>query len=212
MAIITSSDELPVNIPPPPSIPGEWPTPEPSITTTSPDSASGLWVSPDFSVDMLQDQVNGTKQSLEVYIYQVTDTVLCNSLLALHKSGKNVTLVVSHDIYSSYDKNSARECYTMLYNAGLVARLAPSFFTYSHNKFWIVDGQVLGLSTGNWSPTDFNHPGYKNDWPAYNQYPSEWQDTNRDIQFWTNDSSVVDIFRTVIINDAAMGADFTPSW
>lgn len=210
MAIITSMDALPVAIPPGPSIPGEFVTPAPTPIATSSDSSTGLFVSPDFAISTLLGELNSSTTSLEVHIYQVTDDALCDKLQDMHASGINVTLLVSSDIYSTYDKNGARYCYKQLYDAGLKIRLTPSFFTYSHQKYWIIDGKKLGLSTGNWSPTDFNWPAAGEQWPPYSS--AGWQDSNRDIQFWTTDQTVITAFRTLLLNDFAAGSDYTPSW
>jgi len=212
MATITSPAALPVDIPAPPSIPGEFVTPLPAFFSTAEASATGLYVSPDHALSSLSRDLNLSRTSLAVHIYQVTDSDLCYKLQDLHESGVNVTLLVSDAIYSSYDKNGARYCYKRLHAAGMRIRLTPSFFTFSHQKYWIVDGKKLGLSTGNWSPTDFN-AAKGGQAGAYPPYPSaDWQDTNRDIQFWTTDATVIGQFQTVMDNDFAAGTDYTPDW
>lgn len=50
-------------------------------------------------------------------------------------------LLVSEDIYSTGDKQLAAQCYVQLNAAGLTPRLTPSYYKYSHQKYWIVDGK-----------------------------------------------------------------------
>lgn len=212
MTTITSPALLPVTIPPPPSIPGEFVTPVPTVFSTSASSTSGVFVSPDYSMDTLLADLNNTKSSLEIHIYQVTDDTLCDKIEELFNNGVNVTLLASSAIYSFYDKNGARYCYKRLFEAGMSIRLTPSFFTYSHQKYWIIDGKKLGLSTGNWSPTDFNWPmpGQTGTYPAFPD--PAWQDANRDLQFFTTDAGVIQRFRQVLNNDYEQGTDYTTSW
>ena len=89
-------------------------------------------------------------------------------------------IYVSKHIYAAGDSALAQECYGQLYKAGATIHLSPWYCTllppsicmgahsltlsphpdtYSHAKFWIVDRgtsrQHVGMSTGNWSPTDY---------------------------------------------------------
>jgi len=65
-------------------------------------------------------------------IYQVTDFGLCDSLQALSKQGINVTVLVSSDIYSHFDKQGAEWCYEALSKASILPRLTPSYYRFSH--------------------------------------------------------------------------------
>lgn len=83
-------------------------------------------------------------------IYQITDTTLCNQLLKLFKSGVNVSIIVSARIVSYMDWKLSQDCYTMLYNNGMQGdiRKALTKFSFSHQKYWIIDRTAIHLSTG----------------------------------------------------------------
>ena len=46
-----------------------------------------------------------------------------------------------------------------LYAGGLRFRKSSDDYSYSHDKYWIVNGNEVCWSTGNWSPSDYptNH-------------------------------------------------------
>ena len=68
------------------------------------------------------------------------------------------------------------------------------------------------MSTGNWSPTDFNWP-MPGEYGAYPAYPNpDWQITNRDIQFTTEDPAIISQFMDVFNNDYQRGKDYSPYW
>lgn len=210
MAIITSSSAYPVTIPPGPAIPGSYITPAPTPITGN--DTVEVFTSPDYAKGELLYQLNYTKTSLAVHIYQITDDSLCSKILDLFNAGVNVTLLLSSDIYDSYDKSQARYCYEKLNAGGMHLRMTPSYYTYSHQKYWIIDGYQLGLSTGNWSPSDFNWPmpGENGAYPAYPD--PNWQLTNRDFQIISYDPNVIAVFNNVFNNDYARGQDYTPNW
>jgi HKD family nuclease len=212
MAIITSTASLPVVIPSPPNIPGSYITPVPSPITTKSSSESTIFFSPDNSMDGLLKGINATQYKIMVHIYQVTDTLLCQDLLNLFNNGVNVTLLVSSYIDDKTDYALAKECYNTLYDAGMNFRLTPKYYTFSHQKYWIIDDSLVGMSTGNWSPSDFNWPmpGEDGNYPPYPD--PDWQITNRDIQFTTTDWSVLDVFKTVINEDYSRSTDYYPEW
>lgn len=83
-------------------------------------------------------------------IYQITDTTLCNQLLKLSKSGVNVSIIVSARIVSYTDWKLSQECYGTLYNGGMQGKIRKALtkFSFAHQKYWIVDGTEVHLSTG----------------------------------------------------------------
>lgn len=83
-------------------------------------------------------------------IYQITDTGLCNQILKLYKGGVNVSIIVSARIVSYTDWKLAQDCYGMLHDSGMqgMIRKALTKFSFSHQKYWIIDGETIHLSTG----------------------------------------------------------------
>jgi phosphatidylserine/phosphatidylglycerophosphate/cardiolipin synthase-like enzyme len=145
-------------VPPSPVIPGAYVTKYPT-----PISISSKWMvyaSPDGANSFLMTALKSAKYSLYVYTYQITDDASvagseCGELISLHKAGLDVVVLVSNQIYDEYDSKNAAKCYAQLVSAGVNVTKAPSYYTYSHNKFAIIDDATVLLSTGNWSPSDF---------------------------------------------------------
>jgi len=79
-------------------------------------------------------------------------------------------------------------------------------FTYTHAKFWIIDGNRVFLSTGNYGGTDY--PSGSNVFPPYGN--SAWRDVNRDFTVDLIDSRIVNVFQDTINGDWATGHDFYP--
>ena len=74
-----------------------------------------------------------------------------------------------------------------------------------------MDGKKVGMSTGNWSPSDYNYP--REEERVYPPYPSgDWQDTNRDFTVTVEDAGVVAVFDELFNGDWERGSDWYPGW
>ena len=204
---ITSTNPYTVTVPPQPVISGAYVTPQPADITET--MTATAWASPDSGLSEMMSDLNAATTSFELYVYQVTDTTLCQKLQDLHANGIQVTLLVSSNIVSSSDKSSAAACYQQLYNAGLTAQMTASYYTYSHQKYWVVDGKTVSLSSGNWSPTD--SPAPPSD--GYVPYGKDgWSATNRDFNLRVNSSQVVSVFQTTFSQDLKRATPYMPGW
>ncbi len=102
LAIIQSTTQRQVTIPIGPT--GRYyvtPTPEPITGSVA---NFTIFTSPDWSYTTFLDSINSASQSLSIYIYQITDTSICDAVKATFNRGVNVTLLVSNKIYSSSDQ------------------------------------------------------------------------------------------------------------
>ncbi len=147
-----------VFVPPSPVIHGAYVTDYPAPISIS--SHWTVYASPDGANSFLMTALKSATKSLHVYTYQITDDASvsgteCGELIALYKAGLDVVLLVSNQIYDQYDSKEAAKCYAQLVSAGVNVTKAPSYYSYSHNKYAIIDGTSVLLSTGNWSPSDF---------------------------------------------------------
>eukprot|EP00050_Salpingoeca_kvevrii_P005139 m.271757 g.271757 ORF g.271757 m.271757 type:complete len:489 (-) comp11084_c0_seq67:84-1550(-) len=205
MAIIQSKAVRPVNVPPGPQD-RAYITPKPAPISIVGDVA--VSTSPDFSFDELESHLSKALKTLDVYIYQVTDERLCDFLIAFHRANRTLKLLVSKHIYGDEDYYEAQKCYARLYDAGITIRTAWYFnnYFYNHQKFWIIDGSMVGLSTGNWSPSDY--PGGHEIFPPYPN--PNWRDTNRDFTVTMKHPDIVSVFQTVLDRDYANGTDWHP--
>lgn len=82
--------------------------------------------------------------------------------------------------------------------------LASQFYKYSHQKFWIMDGKSVGMSTGNWSPTDYPSQSY---FPPYGS--QGWANANRDFTIHIVNERVVDVFANVMQQDLNRGSTWS---
>ena len=126
-------------------------------------------------------------------------------MIDLYNSGINVTVLVSHSIYDSTDSKLAQTCYKTMYSGGMKIRKAPSFFRFSHLKMFVVDGKTVGLSSGNFSPTDYPEGS---SFPPFGQ--SGWQSVNRDSNVLIENLDLVRQFTNVMDADWASGTDWSP--
>lgn len=205
VATITDTSEIEVIVPDSPNVDVDGCTvAELEPVTLSAGAQVTAFASPDFAFDELTAGLNASSQSLEVYMYQITGD-FCDTLidvLADKAENFNLTLLVSARVYDECDCLDANTCYAKLADAGVsVRKTSDSCFSYSHQKFWIIDGTTVGFSTGNWSPTDFQ-PAKVHDSSGDALYPpygeDGWQKTNRDFSLLvTGDDSVVAQFRAI---------------
>jgi phosphatidylserine/phosphatidylglycerophosphate/cardiolipin synthase-like enzyme len=189
--------------------PGMAPTPTPAAISVT--GGVKVYTSPDSAHSTLMSQLTAATTSLDVEIYQVTDDTLCDFLgNASSKNGIKLQLLVSKYIYGPEDHTLATKCYTKLHAAGVAVRMTQdiSFYQYCHQKFWIVDGKTVGLSTGNWSPSDYPEGG-----DTFIPYTKNggWRVANRDYTVEMTSPEVVKTFSDVLSTDYQAGSDFNPA-
>ena len=107
MNAITDPSPMPLNVLSPRHIPGAYVT---SLHTYSSVHIRRVYTAPDFARDTVFDTLTKTQASFYLMIYQVTDEGLCDQLLAMHKRGIDVRLLVSDRIYDYTDWKEAQVC------------------------------------------------------------------------------------------------------
>jgi len=202
MKIIKDPTPLKVVVPPPYKFNGSYVT---SLTPVTGSMDIEAIASPDMAYTTIMDDLS-TASDVQVYIYQITDD-MCDYISNYSKVV--TTILVSDEIYDKQDYYSAKACYTRLYKQGLTIRKTNSkMYTYSHQKFWIVNKKVLFLSTGNWGGTDY--PMGSSTFPPYNS-GNAWRLTNRDFTIQITNVGVVAIFQNLLTQDYERGYDWSPS-
>jgi len=167
-----------------------------------------IFTSPDDALHTVFTALNDTTESFQLYIYQVTSPDFCNAVQQFATQVPTFKMLVSNTIYDKTDSAAANECYNQLYSSNVMFyETELDTYTYSHQKYWILDGKTIWLSTGNWSPTDFPIGG--NVYPPYPQ--NGWRNSNRDFNIQINHPAVVSIFQTVLDEDYSRGQQWTPS-
>jgi len=202
MKIIKDSSELPVVIPPPHSFNNSSPYITP-LTTITGSMEIEAFTSPDMAYNTIVAALDAASD-VQVYIYQITDD-MCDYIS--NNTNKFSTIFVSNEIYDKPDYYSAKACYTRLYDQGLTIRKTEeNTYTYSHQKYWIVDKTTLFLSTGNWGGTDY--PFGSDVFPPYGY--SQWRLTNRDFTIKITNADIVAIFQKTLDEDYQRGWDWRP--
>jgi phosphatidylserine/phosphatidylglycerophosphate/cardiolipin synthase-like enzyme len=203
LAIIQDPKHIPVVIPPNHPYKGAYVSQTTSIQGTI--AQMTMIANPDDAFDLASSALGNATQSIEIFIYQITDDPFCNLLVQQYNAGITIKLLVSDRIYSDYDWKAATKCYTTLYNAGITVRKCNKhIYRFSHQKFFIVDGDNFFLSSGNLGETDF--PSGSNVFPP----PPNFRRTNRDHTINIVDSRVAQAYRTVMDADYKLGYDFVP--
>lgn len=207
MTIIRNTAPVPVKLPALPTNPDWHITPKPSPITVT--SQTTVWASPDYAMETLRASLQSARRTFDLNMYQVTSSVLCDELVDMHQRGVEMNLLVSRSVFSVGDCMSARACYAKLHAAGIRVHKTPKYYQFSHQKVWIVDGQRVGWSTGNWSPTDFPEvePGAR----LYPAKPSStWKKINRDFNVISGSQAVAAVFKDVMEQDKLRGTEWAP--
>jgi len=206
LSIIKNTKPVPVVFYPPYTFKNAYVTNLQTFNETVP--TVGMLLSPDDAWNVTDTYLSQTKTNLSIYIYQVTDDNFCNALISLHKQKVNVTLLVSNTIYVQKDQQAALVCYKKLYAAGITVRMtAKGMYTYSHQKYWIIDNQWLFLSSGNMGETDY--PSGNDVFPPYGM--PGWRDVNRDHTIYVKSPTVANHYLNVLFQDYARGFNWSPS-
>jgi phosphatidylserine/phosphatidylglycerophosphate/cardiolipin synthase-like enzyme len=207
MSIITNPAPVEVVIPPPRDL-GTYVTP---LVNVSGDITATAFVSPDYAYNLVSESLNATKYSVYLYMYD-TDGEMCDLLQTLSSSiVKNSMILVSATIDGSGAYDAAQACYKDLYDYGYTIKTAPSAFSYAHQKYWIIDyghpEANMFVTSGNWDDEDL--PDGSGTFPPYSS--SSWRDTNRDVNFGTNNTDIMNVFYTTLSEDYKDGNYWKPS-
>ena len=155
MAIIKDTSSLDVTLPEIGTFDGAYlPTPSPLEET---DLDVTIFTSPDFAMQELTDYLDVARDNIKLFIYQINSMELTKQLIYVASQNVTVDILVSWNIYSEGDYNTSQPCYDMLDatpNINLFMT-AKEVFNYSHQKFWILDDNIVLVATGNWSPSDY---------------------------------------------------------
>jgi len=205
MDIITSKEKRTYQMPD--IAKGMAPSPTPAAVKDI--KALKVFTSPDFAHDTLMAQLTNATKTVDIEMYQVTDDDLCDFISKAHsENGPAIRLLVSKYIFGPTDHMLATACYKKLTASGVTVRMTQdiSFYQYCHQKFWIVDGKVVGLSTGNWSPSDYPQGST---FVTYAEDKAKWRSTNRDYTLMVESPDLVKVYQSVIDTDFKAGSDFS---
>lgn len=208
MAIINDKTPIPVVVPGPKTFRCRTHAGDPTPVSVS-NTNMTAFVSPDYALSTLLDEFNAIKSTLDVSIYQINSVEVASALIALHQRGIKMRVYTSNTIFDYDDNKTSQVQYERMDKAGITIYSSPAdCLTYSHEKFWIMDGSRVMLSTGNWAPTDFEPPADNTVFPPYGQ--SGWVHANRDMQFIIDSPAVAQQFQAVFDLDFSQATIWKP--
>ncbi|MCC9305602.1 putative Ig domain-containing protein [Kitasatospora sp. RB6PN24] len=124
------------------------------VPTAAAHAAAGTYslvVLPDQGESAIYNFVNSATKSIDVTIYELRDTTLVNDLIAKHKAGVTVRVIMDGKQTSV---NGA--AYSALQSAGVGVTYSSTTFVYTHQKTITVDGNKSYISTGNFDTTYYS--------------------------------------------------------
>lgn len=121
-------------------------------------SSGSLWlttsvtiiVEPSDDADALVSAIQGAKTSVHVEMYLLSSDRVIDALIAQHKAGHDVKVLLNKTFPSSGDDSGSNSyVYAELQANGVDTHWAPSGYTYTHEKGVIIDGAVAWIMTMN---------------------------------------------------------------
>eukprot|EP00300_Choanocystis_sp_HF-7_P025174 c26868_g1_i1.p2 GENE.c26868_g1_i1~~c26868_g1_i1.p2 ORF type:complete len:466 (+),score=104.12 c26868_g1_i1:210-1400(+) len=171
---------------------------------------------PDFAYETFMGFMNQTKKSIYVYMYVINDWNECNKLIDMHKSGIDVNVMISSELVGSYPISP--ECSKALYDANVPLRMSGTCYAFYHQKYWIIDGETVFVSSGNFDAPDLPPPGHQSSdvvdhSSSSSTFPVNGVGANRGHTVVVKGSSaLVEVFMDVWSGDYAHGKDYYPGY
>ncbi len=149
------------------------------------------FVGPDSAYEVIMKALNDSVTSFYLEVYTLSSEPLVNRLIAAQDRGVDVQVSLSHDRVSGYEDDYTEEAAFRLDAAGVIVTWCSSSFTFTHAKFWIVDGLETFVYSGNWAPSSIPQVNYAR--------------TNRELGFAFEDASIAAFYENVFFDDQGIG-------
>jgi phosphatidylserine/phosphatidylglycerophosphate/cardiolipin synthase-like enzyme len=111
-----------------------------------PDTVSVI-VEPTDKAQALLTAIQGAKKSVHVTMYLMDDPRFIDALIAQHKAGRDVKVILNHVFQGGAGSNSAT--FSQLQAGGVSVVWAPANFSLTHEKCVVVDGAQAWIMTMN---------------------------------------------------------------
>lgn len=206
LKIIQDTSLITVTQPPPFGNPLAYVTVVPTPIELAATTPIYVSTSPDFALAQLLADIQNATTSFHLYTYEISGSELCEELIALHDKGVKLDIMISYRIMSATSCEESNVCYAALHKKGIKVHKSPDYYTFSHNKYWITNGNRVSWSTGNWGHTDYPE-GTK--FPPYGK--TGYQKVNRDFTGTIIQQDVADVFLNVMAEDKVRGSTYTPN-
>jgi len=117
------------------------------------DAVHSLIVQPDDGITPILKTIEGAKRSLDIKMFQFTDPVLIESVIAAHKRGVKVRVMLNPSRFTGEHDND--EAFEFFKNAKVPIKDTNPKYPITHEKSMVVDGKQAFIMTLNWAPKYF---------------------------------------------------------
>jgi phosphatidylserine/phosphatidylglycerophosphate/cardiolipin synthase-like enzyme len=166
------------------------------------------FVTPDDSMDTVFRFLDSASQSIYVEIYQVNSPAFLEKINELHAANPSldIKVMMSERVVSLGGFN----VYTAwnLTQLGISVRWTSDIFTFSHQKFIIIDNETTIIQSGNWAKNSFP----RDEWESGSSpggFTQKNYESNREYHIAMTDITVTGYYRDVFDHDWAIGTDYS---
>jgi len=164
----------------------------------------GLIVEPDDGREPITSEIEAARESIDIFIYILTDKVIIESLVDAEARGVDVRVIMEEHPYGGF--GNPEEVVAKLSSAGAETKWSSSEFTFTHAKTMLFDRRVVAILNLNLTRSGFDDNrefGVISTWPqdvqlAQALFDADWSGSHTVV----NDSLVVspDNSRQVIVD------------
>ncbi|NHJ12827.1 MAG: hypothetical protein EAX95_04085 [Candidatus Thorarchaeota archaeon] len=165
------------------------------------------FVTPDDSLDVIFHFLDSAEESIYVEIYQFNSIAFLEKIHEIRaaKPSLDIRVMISEGVVSLGDFN----VYTAwnLTQLGIPVRWTSDTFTYSHQKFVIIDNETTIVQSGNWAKNSFP----RDEWVSGSSpggFTLKNYRGNREYHIAMTDTVVTQYFRDVFDYDWSIGTDY----
>jgi len=117
------------------------------------DAVHNLIVQPDDGITPILKTLEGAKKSLDIKMFQFTDHVLIEAVIAAHKRGLKVRVMLNPSRFTGEHDND--EAFEFFKNAKVNVKETNPKYPITHEKSMVVDGCQAFIMSLNWAPKYF---------------------------------------------------------
>jgi phosphatidylserine/phosphatidylglycerophosphate/cardiolipin synthase-like enzyme len=168
------------------------------------------FVTPDNSMDAIFHFLDSAQESIYVEIYQFNSPAFLDKMHELFAANPSldIKVLISEGVVSLGDYNIHTAW--NLTQLGIPVRWTSNTFTYSHQKFIIIDNKTTIVQSGNWAKNSFP----RDEWTPGSSPGGFTQKNyrgNREWQIAMTDIEVTGYYRDVFDYDWSIGTDYNES-
>ena len=177
-----------------------------TLQTFNRDMNVTTFVGPDYSNETLTHFLKSATESIYVEIYQFTSPGILGLIHEIYNDNPSIDIkvMISERVVSLGDYN----VYTMwnLTQLGIPVRWTSDTFTFSHQKFVIIDNDTTIVKAGNWARPSFP----LSEWESGSSggFTQKNYEGNREFNIAMTDDVVTQYYRDVFDYDWSIGSDY----